>query len=145
MLFPFGITTFSLYKVSKSSTVIYSVIDGCSFSVFNTVYSFIKLSFSCTIIVRLSLARIANCNPPSCRNQPPNQYTHGFVYEADYATIREFNAQLGKIASNVNQIAKRANETHHIYKEDMEEIKRMMEKIWHIQKSILSQQPFIKR
>ena len=73
------------------------------------------------------------------------QVRYGFVYEADYAPLREFNAQLGKIGSNVNQIAKRVNETHRIYKEDMEELKEMMEKIWHIQKSILSQQPFIKR
>lgn len=70
---------------------------------------------------------------------------YGFVYEVDYGPLREMNAQLGKIGSSVNQIAKRVNQTHHIYAEDMEEIKGMMSKIWQLQKSILSQQPFIKR
>lgn len=70
---------------------------------------------------------------------------YGFVYQVDYEPIREMNGQLGKIGSNVNQIAKRINETHHIYKEDMKNIKEMMDKVWQLQKSILSQQPFIKR
>lgn len=73
------------------------------------------------------------------------QIRYGFVYEVDYAPIREMNAQLGKIGSNVNQIAKRVNETHRIYAEDVKELKEMMGEIWRIQKSILSQQPSIKR
>jgi Bacterial mobilisation protein (MobC). len=70
---------------------------------------------------------------------------YGLVYEVDYSVVREMNAQLGKIGSNVNQIAKRINETHNIYKEDLEEIKKRQSEIWRIQKYILSQQPFIKR
>lgn len=70
---------------------------------------------------------------------------YGFVYEVDYAPIREMNGQLGKIGSNANQIAKRVNETHRVYKEDLEEIKGLMNQIWRTQKSILSQQPYIKR
>lgn len=73
------------------------------------------------------------------------QIRYGFVYEVDYAPIREMNAGLGKIGSNVNQIAKRVNETHRIYAEDIEVLKEMMEEIWQLQKSILSQQPSIKR
>lgn len=70
---------------------------------------------------------------------------YGFVYYADYAPIREMNAQLGKIGSNMNQIAKRVNETHRVYAEDIREVKEMMDQIWHIQKSILLQQPSIER
>ena len=70
---------------------------------------------------------------------------YGVVYEVDYSVIREMNMQLGKIGSNVNQIAKRINETHHIYKEDLDEIKKRQREIWRIQKYILSQQPLIKR
>lgn len=70
---------------------------------------------------------------------------YGFVYEVDYTPIREMNAQLGKIGSNLNQIAKRVNETNRIYTEDINELKEMMGQVWRLQKSILSQQPSIKR
>lgn len=70
---------------------------------------------------------------------------YGFVYQVDYTPLREMNAQLGKIGSNVNQIAKRVNETSRIYIEDICEIKELMEKIWQLQRSILSRQPSIKR
>lgn len=70
---------------------------------------------------------------------------YGFVFEVDYAPIREMNGQLGKIGGNVNQITRRMNETKHIYAEDIKDLKEMMEKIWRIQKSILLQQPSIKQ
>ena len=70
---------------------------------------------------------------------------YGFVYEVDYAPLREMNAQLGKIGGNVNQIAKRVNETSRIYAEDIQDLKEMMEQVWQLQISILSQQPSIKR
>lgn len=70
---------------------------------------------------------------------------YGFTYEVDYTSIREMNGQLGKVGSNLNQIAKRVNETSHIYSEDIKELKEMMEKIWRLQKSILLLQPSIKR
>lgn len=35
----------------------------------------------------------------------------GFVYDVDYSYLREYNDLLGKIGVNLNQIAKRANET----------------------------------
>ena len=41
---------------------------------------------------------------------------YGFVYDVDYSHIREMNAQLGNIGSNLNQIAKRVNSTNTIYK-----------------------------
>lgn len=51
---------------------------------------------------------------------------YGFVYDVDYSHIREMNALLGNIGSNLNQIAKRVNSTNTIYKKDMEEIKELM-------------------
>ena len=70
---------------------------------------------------------------------------YGYVYDVDYSFLREYNTELGRISSSLNQIAKRINNTNHIYQEDMDEVKELMKQVWHIQKSMLSQQPLIKR
>ena len=70
---------------------------------------------------------------------------YGFVYEVDYSHIRKMNTLLGNISSNLNQIAKRVNSTDHIYQEDMDEVKELMNEVWHTQKSMLSKQPLIKQ
>ena len=70
---------------------------------------------------------------------------YGFVYDVDYSHIREMNSLLGNIGSNLNQIAKRINTTNSIYKEDMEDIKELMNQIWQLQKSMVSKQPLIKQ
>ena len=53
--------------------------------------------------------------------------------------------ELGRISSSLNQIAKRINSTNHVYQEDMDEVKELMKQVWQSQKSMLSQQPLIKR
>ena len=70
---------------------------------------------------------------------------YGYVYEVDYSYLRKYNEELGRISSNLNQITKRINSTQHIYKEDMDEVKELMNQVWHTQKSMLSKQPLIKR
>ena len=70
---------------------------------------------------------------------------YGFVYDVDYSYLRNYNVELGRISSNLNQIARRINSTDHIYKEDIEEVKELMNQVWHTQKSMLSKQPLIKR
>ena len=69
----------------------------------------------------------------------------GFVYDIDYSDLREYNAQLGKIGGNLNQIVKRLNTTDHVYQEDINNIKESMNQIWLTQKSMLSKQPYIKQ
>ena len=69
----------------------------------------------------------------------------GFVYDVDYSYLRNYNAELGRISSSLNQIVKRINSTNHIYQEDMDEVKELMNQVWHTQKSMLSKQPLIKR
>lgn len=64
----------------------------------------------------------------------------GLVYKVDYSELQEVNYQLGKIGNNINQIAHRMNSQKNIYKSDVEEIKKKMEEIWQLQKSILSSQ-----
>lgn len=69
----------------------------------------------------------------------------GIVYDVDYSYLREYNAALGKIGGNINQIAKRINETKSIYQVDINEIKEEMKKIWQLQKSMLSRQPYLEQ
>ena len=70
---------------------------------------------------------------------------YGCVYDVDYSYLRKYNEELGRINSNLNQIAKRINSTEHIYQDDMEEVKELMNQVWHTQKSMLLKQPLIKR
>lgn len=51
----------------------------------------------------------------------------------------EERAQLQKIGVNVNQIAKRINETGRIYADDMDEMKRVMEEVWRLERRLLLQ------
>jgi len=70
---------------------------------------------------------------------------YGYVYDVDYSYLRNYNTELGRISSSLNQIAKRINSTEHLYKEDMDEVKELMNQVWHTQKSMLSNQPLIKQ
>ena len=70
---------------------------------------------------------------------------YGYVYDVDYSDLREYNTTLSRIGGSLNQIAKRTNATGNFYADDMKEVKEIMEKIWHTQKSMLSRQPSIKQ
>ena len=59
----------------------------------------------------------------------------GFVYDVDYSYLRNYNAELGRISSSLNQIVKRINSTNHICQEDMDEVKELMNQVWYTQKS----------
>lgn len=69
---------------------------------------------------------------------------YGYVYDVDYSYLRNYNTELGRISSSLNQIAKRVNSTENIYQEDIDEVKELMNEVWHTQKSMLSKQPLIK-
>lgn len=70
---------------------------------------------------------------------------YGYVYDIDYSCLHEMNILLANTSNNLNQIAKHVNMTGNVYKDDLNEIKEIMEKIWHTQKSMLSQQPLAKQ
>ena len=69
---------------------------------------------------------------------------YGYVYDVDYSYLRNYNTDLGRISSNLNQIAKRVNSTGNIYQEDINEVKKLMNEVWHTQKTMLSKLPLIK-
>ena len=73
------------------------------------------------------------------------QILYGFVYDIDYSELREYNAALGKIGGNLNQIAKQMNAIGNVYKADVEEVKKLMKQVWDTQKSMLSKQPYLKQ
>ncbi len=66
---------------------------------------------------------------------------YGYVYDVNYDDIIQYNKELNAIGNNVNQIVRLCQKTGNVYAEDISEIKELLEKIWHIQESILSRQP----
>ena len=61
----------------------------------------------------------------------------GRVIHVELDSATEMNRLLSNISNNINQIAKRVNETGSIYAADMDEIKARQEEIWVQQKEIL--------
>ena len=51
----------------------------------------------------------------------------GYIIQTDHSDIKAMTAEIQKIGVNVNQIAKRINETGRIYADDMDEMKRVAE------------------
>lgn len=69
---------------------------------------------------------------------------YGFVFDVDYSELHENNYQIGKIGNNINQITHIANSTGTISQSQINEIKELMNKIWQLQESMLSKQPYRK-
>ena len=63
----------------------------------------------------------------------------GYIVHIDTGPVRAQTAELQKIGVNINQIARRINETGRIYADDMDEIKRLMEEVWRLERRLLLQ------
>lgn len=63
----------------------------------------------------------------------------GYIITLDLQEVKGHTAQLQKIGVNVNQIAKRINETGRIYADDIDEIKSVMEEVWRLERRLLLQ------
>ena len=61
----------------------------------------------------------------------------GYVVRLDLSDVKEVSRLLRINANNINQYAKRANETGSIYLEDIKDIKRGREELWILMKEIL--------
>lgn len=70
---------------------------------------------------------------------------YGFVYDIDYADLREYNTELSRIGNNLNQIAKKVNMNGEATPSDIKEAKELMKKIWLTQKSMLSKHPSVQQ
>ncbi len=61
----------------------------------------------------------------------------GYVIRLDLSDVKEVSRLLRINANNINQIAKRANETGCIYQADRKTVKKQQEEIWQMRKAIL--------
>ena len=61
----------------------------------------------------------------------------GYVIRLDLSDVKEVSRLLRINANNINQIAKRANETGCIYQADIKTVERQQEEIWRLLKAIL--------
>ena len=63
----------------------------------------------------------------------------GYIILLEMSEIKAHTAQLQKIGVNINEIAKRINETGRIYTDDMDELKRLMDEVWRLERRLLLQ------
>ena len=61
----------------------------------------------------------------------------GFILKLDMAEMKEMLSLMRRISSNINQIAKRANETGRVYDADLEEIQNQQEELWSSMREML--------
>ena len=61
----------------------------------------------------------------------------GYLIKLDLSDVKEASRLLRLNANNINQYAKRANETGSIYLEDIKDIQRSQEELWILMKEIL--------
>ena len=61
----------------------------------------------------------------------------GYVIRLDMSDVNEVSRLLRINANNINQYAKRANETGNIYLEDIRDIQQQQEQLWELMKGIL--------
>ena len=61
----------------------------------------------------------------------------GYTIRLDLSDMREVVRLLRINSNNLNQYAKKANETGSVYTEDIKDLKRQQDEIWHMMKNIL--------
>ena len=61
----------------------------------------------------------------------------GYVVQLDLPELREMVLLLRRSSNNLNQLAKRANETGRIYPEDLADIRQNQAQLWESTKEIL--------
>ncbi len=62
----------------------------------------------------------------------------GYHINMDLSDVREMVVLLRRCSNNVNQIAKRANETRNIYAEDLADLRRQYDELWGAANKILA-------
>jgi hypothetical protein len=62
----------------------------------------------------------------------------GYHINVDLSDVRELVSLLRRCSNNLNQIAKRANETRSIYEADIEDLRRRYDTLWEAANGILA-------
>jgi len=81
--------------------------------------------------------RQAQTNIRSLRAYLLKQAVDGRVINLELASVNECAKLLRNVSSNVNQIAKRVNETGNVYVDDLKDIKVRLDEVWQQQDLIL--------
>lgn len=68
----------------------------------------------------------------------------GYHITLDLKDVREMTSMLGRVGNNINQIARRVNQSSSIYADDMNDVKKHMDEIWSAARAILSELSKIK-
>lgn len=63
----------------------------------------------------------------------------GYCVRLDLDEVKELNYLLRICSNNLNQYAKKANETGNIYKADIKDLQRRLDAIWQQQKELLTE------
>lgn len=62
----------------------------------------------------------------------------GYCVNLDFSDIRELVSLLRRCSNNLNQYAKKANETRSIYAEDIADLQKQQAELWEAMKEILA-------
>ena len=63
----------------------------------------------------------------------------GICVRLDLADVRQLTVMLRRCTNNLNQYAKRANETGSIYAADIEDLQNRLDEIWELSRQSLAQ------
>lgn len=85
--------------------------------------------------------RMRTCGITNMTRYMRTMAINGCIIQPDHSSIKKANYELHKIGININQIAKKANQTGVVHTEDLKKIEEMLDTIWQLQKYILSEEP----
>ena len=77
-------------------------------------------------------------NLPSVSAYIRQMIINGITYDVDYSELHRYNFLLSNLTNNLNQIAHQANSCGNTTNNDLKEAKKIMEEVWQLQKSMLS-------
>ena len=58
----------------------------------------------------------------------------GYIIKVDYTEQKKLAAAVNKIATNINHVCRRINNTRHVYDTDVAELKERMADVWELLK-----------
>ena len=61
----------------------------------------------------------------------------GYVVKVDFSDVRQLVSLLRNATNNLNQIARRVNETNNIYKDDINDLQEHYERLWNKAEDIM--------
>ena len=83
--------------------------------------------------------KMKSANTNNMRGYLRKMATELYIISVDMNNIKELVILLRSISNNINQIAKRTNETGNFYAEEMKELQQQYQKIWCSVEQILNQ------